>query len=131
MAYRDIFGLYQSDLFFCVGFEFISAQAPYNMRGFLIGLFFSIQGFSSLASLALQHLFSWKPLHTYAFKASTGYNCGFWYYLVLACLAILGVCCYLVTACKYRRRKREDTFNQVGMIEEYFSTGRIHSSRWT
>lgn len=107
----------------------MSAQAPYNMRGLLIGIFFSAQGFFSLISLSIQHLFSWRPIYT--LKASTGYTCGFWYYLLLACLAVLGMCCFLVVACKYRRRKRGDMFNQVGMIEEYFSTGRIHSSRWT
>ena len=107
----------------------MSAQAPYNMRGLIIGIFFSVQGFFSLISLLIQCFFSWRRIHTYTF--STGYTCRFWYYLTLVCLAILGMCCYLVVACKYRRRKRDDMFNQVGMIEDYFSTGRIHSSRWT
>jgi hypothetical protein len=103
----------------------MSAQAPYNMRGLLIGIFFSTQNFFSLVSLSIRYLFSWRPVHMQP------YTCGFWYYLILACLALLGVCCYLVVACKYRRRKRDDEFNHIGMIEEYFSRIRLHSEEKT
>lgn len=99
------------------GFEFISAQAPSNMRGLLIGIFFSIRDFSSLLSLLLQQLFLWAPVKTHTFQA---FGCAFWFYLVLAGLAIIAVGLYSVIACKYKRRKRDDLFNTVGMLEEYY-----------
>lgn len=113
------------------GFEFVSSQAPYNMRGLLIGLFFSIQGIFSLLSVLIQYLFSQEQATEFTFKAVTWYSCAFWFYLALACLAAFGVIVYVVAACRYKKRKRDDMFNQVGMLEEYFSSGRIHSSRWT
>ena len=97
-------------LYFCyfftiVGFEFICAQSPYNMRGLLIGVFFSFQSLFSLASLLLQFVFSSKKIYGYPFLGRTGQTCAFWYFLIAIGVSVLGLAFYAVVACKYKRRK--------------------------
>ncbi len=101
------------------------------MRGLLIGIFFSIHGVFSLISVLVDYLFAEIPANEAIVRVVAQYSCAFLFYLVLTCLAMLGMGVYVITACRYKRRKRDDMFNQVGMLEEYFSSGRIHSSRWT
>jgi len=95
------------------------------MRGLLLGLFFAVQGLFSLLAVIIQYIFSWRPVLSYSL-----YSCSFWYYLIIVILGGLGLCLYVLVAYKYKRRKRDDVFHQVGMIEEYYSSGRIHSSHW-
>ena len=103
------------------------------MRSFLIGIFLSIQSLTSLISLLFRDLLSDTSANhtTPSLQTLHGYSCYFWFYLSLSILGVLAVGLYIVVACKYKKRKRDDTFNHVAMLEEYFSTGRIHSSRWT
>lgn len=117
--------------FFPTGFEFICSQAPYNMRGLLIGIFFSIHGLFSLVAILVEYLFVVTPLNESTARAVTEYSCAFLFYLILMCLAMLGMGVYVIAACRYKRRKRDDTFNQVGMLVGFFSSGQVHSSRWT
>lgn len=107
------------------GFEFICAQCPYNMRGLLIGIFFSIQGSSSLLSVVLQYIFSWETVYTYPFRGLTGYTCAFWYYLIYVSVCFFGLFLYFLVAIRYKRRRRDDVFSDMRMIEEYFHTGAI------
>lgn len=104
-----------------VGFEFICAQSPYNMRGLLVGIFFSIQGLFSLLSVLLEHVFKLRVVYTYPFLSVTGLSCAFWYYVVLGGISVLGLVAHLVVAHRYKRRQRDSIFNDVNMIEEYFT----------
>ena len=103
------------------------------MRSLLVGIFFSIQNLASLLSQLLRYLFAKIPVETDALQSFHAYvhTCSFWFYLCLSVLCTVAVGLYWVTTCKYRKRKRDDMFNEVAMIEEYYSTGRIHSSHWT
>lgn len=92
------------------------------MRGLLIGIFFSFQGLFSLVSLLLQFVFSTEDVYGYPFQNKTGQSCGFWYYLVAIGVSLLGLMSYGVVSCKYKRRKRDDVFNEVTLIEEYFTS---------
>ena len=89
------------------------------MRGLLIGIFFSMQGAFSLVSLLLQYLFMESQL-LHNLKVITGLSCGSWYYLVLLSLSMFGLLFYVVASCKYKRRKRDDVFNEVTLIEEHY-----------
>ena len=104
------------------GFEFICAQSPYNMRGLLIGVFYSVQGLFSLASSLLQFTFSSKGVRSYPFLGKTGQTCAFWFFLVAIGASVLGLAFCWVVAWKYKRRKRDDVFNEVTLIEEYFTS---------
>ena len=91
------------------------------MRGLLIGIFFSMQGAFSLISLLLQYLFMENQL-LQNIKVFTGLSCGSWYYLILLSLALFGLLFYVVASWKYKRRKRDDVFNEVTLIEEYYTS---------
>jgi cbb3-type cytochrome oxidase subunit 3 len=104
------------------GFEFICAQSPYNMRGLLIGVFYSVQDLFSLASFLLRFTFSSKDVYSYPFLGKTGRTCAFWFFLVAIGVSVLGLAFYWVVAWKYKRRKRDDVFNEVTLIEEYFTS---------
>lgn len=110
-----------------IGFEFICAQSPYNMRGLLVGIFLSFRSLFSLTSLLLRFIFSSKAIHSYPFSDKTGQTCAFWYYLIAAGTSILGLVFYGVVACKYKRRKRDDVFNEVALIEEYFTSCTVNN----
>lgn len=92
------------------------------MRGLLVGVFFAFEGLSSLVSLLLQFVFSSEDVYSYPFHSRTGRSCAFWFYLIAVGLSILGLVFYGVVACKYKRRKRDDVFNEVTLIEEYFTS---------
>ncbi len=96
------------------------------MRGLLIGLFFSIQGTFSLLATLLEYLFSWSKIYSYPFVGKTGLTCAFWYYLVLVCISVLGFCAYIVTACRYKNRQRDDIFSSVAIVEECFRPGAVN-----
>ena len=92
------------------------------MRGLLTGVFFSLQGLFSLTSLLLQFTFSSKDIYIYPFLGKTGQTCAFWFFLVAIGVSVLGLAFYWVVAWKYKRRKRDDVFNEVTLIEEYFTS---------
>lgn len=92
------------------------------MRGLLIGVFFSLQGLFSLTSLLLQFTFFSKDIYSYPFLGRTGQTCAFWFFLVAIGVSVLGLVFYWVVAWKYKRRKRDDVFNEVTLIEEYFTS---------
>lgn len=92
------------------------------MRGLLIGVFFAIQSLFSLASHLLLFTFSSRDAYGYPFLGKTGHTCAFWYILIAIGVSVLGLVFYGVVACKYKRRKRDDVFNEVTLIEEYFTS---------
>ena len=104
------------------GFEFICAQSPENMRGLLVGIFFSIQGTFSLLSVLLEYIFKLRAVYSYPFLVRTGLTCAFWYYFILVGLSVVGLTVYLLVAMRYKRRQRDNVFNDMNMIEEYFTT---------
>lgn len=95
------------------------------MRCLLIGIFFSIQGFFSLLSVLLQYLFSWSTLYNHPFRGATGYTCAFWYYFIYVCVCLFGLLLFFIVACRYKRRQRDDVFNDMAMIEEFYLTGAL------
>ena len=100
------------------------------MRGLLIGIFFSIQGTFSLISVMLQYLFSWHDVYNYHFVGNTGYTCEFWFYFIFTGLSAVGLFLYFLVAYKYRKRQRDDVFNEITMIEEYFTSGLVNTEPW-
>ncbi len=92
------------------------------MRGLLIGVFYSVQDLFSLASFLLQFIFSSKDVYSYPFLGKTDRTCAFWFFLIAIGVSVLGLVFYWVVAWKYKRRKRDDVFNEVTLIEEYFTS---------
>ena len=102
--------------------EFISAQSPQSMKGFLIGLFFAIRGFFQLLNALITVPFSlknpWASGEMLEHPPVT--NCGFVYLLFTCMVGLIGLILFSVAAKKYKYRARnEGMFRQID-IEEIF-----------
>lgn len=86
--------------------EFILAQAPRLMQGFLIGLWFFLASFKIPTAMILS-------IHVI--------NCQFYAVGFRVAIMIILLPVYLVTAKKYKRRERDEyaTINGQNIIEEY------------
>ena len=96
-------------LLMATALEFISAQTPHTMKGVMVGMLFMLRGISQLLSSAFIFPFSasvWKHKHGVI-------SCRFGYFLLTVAIAIIGLACYIHSACKYRYRVRgEEVFSQ-------------------
>ena len=77
--------------------EFIVTQLPAHMRGLLIGLWYAMNGITTLLGLNLYHPFS----HI----TSSSFSCGFYYFLTKLVLFVLLLVFFLVLSKKYRLRE--------------------------
>ena len=103
-------------------FEFISAQSPYSMKGFHIGVFFAIRGvFQLFSSLVLFPFFSdriWSEGYMKTNPPVT--NCGFGYLLTISVVAMVGLFLFVVVAKRYKYRERDDRPYNYTMVEDIF-----------
>lgn len=105
-------------LFYIGCFEFICAQSPYNMRGFIIGIFFMISGLqgglTSIVIAVFALVFNRLKSHTL--------GCGTWYMIVTMSIGLFGFILYTVAAKWYRRRQRggQRDFNSQTEVESYY-----------
>ena len=103
-------------------FEFISAQSPSSMKGFLIGIFFAIRGiFQQFSSLVLFPFSSdriWSEGNMKTNPPVT--NCGFGYYLSISVVAMIGLILFSVVARRYKYRERDDRPYDYSMVEDIF-----------
>ena len=87
-------------------FEFITAQSPYSMKGFLVGVFFAIMGFfrfiGSLALLPfyLPHFWSAKE------NSIPIVNCGFGYLFSICTIGTIGFILFSLVSKWYQYRER-------------------------
>ena len=94
-------------------YEFICAQSPHSMKGFLIGLSFAIKGL--LQTIAALMVFPF--IHV----TSSFPSCGMYYYIMNISVGILALLLYVIVARGYRYRKRDDICNIYRFAEEYYS----------
>ena len=108
-----------SFLFFLIGIiQFYCAQVPYTMKGLVVGICYSLKGFSVLFSHALL-----LPFKAQSLAWGTGaLSCGFWYLITrMMYVVIVVIAAALVMRC-YKTRKREDLLpNEHIFAEEYYS----------
>ena len=97
--------------------EFVCAQAPYSMKGLLIGTNYSIIGLGSLLGVILFIIwyFAWRD------DAVTTPDCGFWYFLFTSGLTLVFLVVFCVVARWYRRREREEPHNEQKLVEDAYS----------
>ena len=100
--------------------QFIAAQAPYALRGFLMGLWYSFWGISfGLATGALIGVT--KTTEQYVKTSLQASKCGIWYFGILSGLVFLLICGYLVILkCYIPRRRDEELHNKQKFAIEYF-----------
>ena len=110
------FGL--ADFGFFIGvFVFICSQAPLNMNGMLIGLFYLLLGWCYAVGLLIVYPFIYS---NYQSGSTSILNCGFWLILIVLILSVLGCIVYLMAAKWYRKRIRDDFFNYLSFVEQHF-----------
>ena len=95
-------------------FEFICAQSPHSVKGFLIGVLFAIKGLFQLLGVLVVFL----PFNFWS--ASINFpSCGFGYYLVNIVISIVGFIAFTYTANKYKYRQRDEFCDERRYIEEF------------
>ena len=102
--------------------EFISAQSPQSMKGFLIGVFFAIRGFFQflnsiiIVPLSLKH--PWASGEMLENPPVT--NCGFVYLLFTCVVGGIGFILLSMAAKKYKYRRREEGMFRQQDVEEIY-----------
>ena len=96
-------------------FEFICAQAPYNLKGLVIGLAYSV--YSTAIPLAYIIYLAWDRGWK---KTVTQPSCGFWYYPSIALTATLGLVIWCVVAKWYKRRERDEPAYEHTFVVDYY-----------
>ena len=102
-------------LFNIAVFEFICAQAPYTLKGLLVGLVYSVNS-SAIPMAYIIYLawdLGWK-------KTVTQPSCGFWYYLSIALTATFGLVIWCIVAKWYKRRERDEPAYEHMFAENYY-----------
>ena len=114
-VFTNIFHGIQFMLYNIALFEFICAQVPYNLKGLVIGVAYSI--YYTAISLAyiidLAWDLSWK-------ETVTQPSCGFWYYLSIVLTATLGLVIWCIVAKWYKRRERDEPAYEHMFVVNYY-----------
>ncbi len=100
-------------------FEFICAQNPHSMKGFLIGIFFAIKGlFQLIGVLGILLPFSfWQDSP----------RAGLVYFLVNILISVAGIVVFIVAAKRYQYRQRDEDCNVRKYIEEVYEKDVRHN----
>ena len=103
-------------------FEFICAQSPHSVKGFLIGVFFAISGLFQLLGVCgiLLPFKFWSVLINFP-------SCGFGYYLVNIVISVISVIAFTYAAKKYKYRQRDEFCDERRYIEEYYENAVSHN----
>ena len=100
--------------------EFISAQSPHFMKGFIIGLLFAIVGLFQFVGAVAFVPFSVENLWATAamIKEPPIANCGFGYLLFTSVVAFTGLIAFVIVAKRYTYRVRDDDPYNQSQVEE-------------
>jgi peptide/histidine transporter 3/4 len=101
--------LYKSSL------EFVCAQAPYNMKGLLIGLFINFETLFFTLGAVLYEV--WKNNWFDILHTST---CGIWFYLSTLVLAVVSSALLGLVIRWYKARERDETLRSQTLVEEVY-----------
>ena len=95
--------------------EFVCAQAPYNMKGLLIGLFFTVLMVSFCIGTLL--CLGWSDKWLDILRTST---CGIWFYLTTLVLAVVSSALLVFVIRWYKARERDEIAKYQNMVEEVY-----------
>ena len=94
--------------------EFITAQAPYSMRGLIFGITFYI---TALPLYPISHLL----YHISKVVSINSRYCSLWFYCILVFLLLLVIIfAFIVKKCYTPRRRDEDLHNRQMFAENYY-----------
>ena len=95
--------------------EFIIAQSPCRMRGFMIGLWYAMYKLSMLIGINLQYIF------VAIVPASISPSCLFYYFLIKIIVLATGFVAFMVLSRRYELRIREREINLYQIVESYYN----------
>ena len=112
-------------LFITGAWEFICAQAPYSMRGLLIGAVWATLAIAAalVNAISLGWYFGWNRHPPPTNSTVIGkVGCGGFYFLSVFLLGLVGLVLFCGAVCWYRPRKREEEedHQQQQLLEEIF-----------
>ena len=101
--------------------EFISAQSPQSMKGFLVGVFFAIRGLfqflNSIIIIPLSLKQPWASGEMIEHPPVT--NCGFVYLLLTSVTGLIGLILFLLAAKRYKYRTRDEEYFVKKLLKIY------------
>ena len=92
--------------------EFICAQSPQSMKGFLIGFMWLITVLLVVIAYFIYYVFSLK---------CSARGCGTAYFSLVMFLGVVGFIVYCMVARWYKHRERDDCPNDQAIVEEVFA----------
>ena len=101
-------------------YQFICAQAPYSMKGLLVGFGFLVTYFSLCITTLVQGGFRKILEHRDDSKKSLTTSCDFWYFITTLIISIAGIVIISLVAKWYKMREREDPHNDRMFVEAYY-----------
>ena len=111
MYQQPLFGI-AAYVLFTSSIEFIYAQSPYSMKGFLIGIFFVVLAFSLGLSTGVL-----KVIREYA---NPDRKCGIWLHTAIAGALIVTTLIHLITTKCYKFRRRDEILDNEQMFAENY-----------
>ena len=101
---------------FISSFEFICSQAPANMNGMLIGVYWFIRALYISIGGVITTIFFKVPKVNEGSKLSTA----FWSLFSQLIIITVGSVVYFITAYWYQRRQRGENYSTQTVVEEYY-----------
>ena len=88
-------------LFLTSSIEFICAQAPFSMKGLVLGLTLAFYGLSNLIQVGIS-----SPFINYHIWQNVPLSCGLWYFMMQGFIALVGLVVVIVIVKTYKKRAR-------------------------
>ncbi len=98
--------------------EFVCAQAPYRLRGLLIGLLCSALIFGAIVGGGI--FTAWTTGYQAQDVGTSNPSCGVWFYVFCTAAAILGLVVWVAVAKWYKNRERDEPETYRIFIENYY-----------
>ena len=99
--------------------EFTVAQAPYPMKGMIIGLYYFFFGFYTLLGVTYESVFVSQQA---SLSSLPGYSCCSLYYTIGTIISLLITFLTFWTTSKYKYRERNEVINEYQFVENYYNT---------
>ena len=104
-------------LFMFSGIQFICAQAPFNMKGLIIGLSFALYGSMSVVQSVLSIPFIGSSKYIASWQ-KVPLTCGMWYLIMEGTIVLAGFILVIVMVKMYKRRERTNSMLSQSYLQD-------------
>lgn len=108
-------------LLLATGLEFIAAQSPHTMKGFLVGILYALVGIFRLIGIVLYIPFGLDEIWGVGNLKTDPplINCGFGYYSTSIVIAFIGLIVFVVAIKRYQYRRRDEASIREGYVDQH------------